>query len=152
MIPATPSSLVDSACRGDVASLTLLLQRGAHANGTGADGRTPLIWASMLGRAEAVSVLHQHGAVVDMQDRAGWTALMWASYMGHKVLATFLISCGAALDLQNLDGTSPQATAPHTDTPTRSHAPHTRARHPACVWCAAFLAHTCVSARVGVCR
>jgi ankyrin repeat protein len=53
---------IAAARSGDVATLTSWLSAGNDPNPYDADGWTPLLWASVRGRAAAVGVLIEHGA------------------------------------------------------------------------------------------
>jgi ankyrin repeat protein len=64
-----------------------LIECGAQVNSQDDFGRTPLVYAAMLGLKDVVDVLLEHGAVVDLPDNDGRTPLCWAAMKG--TLETF---------------------------------------------------------------
>lgn len=75
-----------------------LLNRGADIDMKAANGFTPLILASYLGKVELVKVLlnHPHKKPdLNRKDSDGWTALMWASFLCHTDIVRLLLSEGA---------------------------------------------------------
>jgi hypothetical protein len=71
--------LVFAAKRGDVESITVLLQAGAKVNGRSPDGETPLIEAARSGNPAAVGALLQAGADINAKDNYGDDALKYAA-------------------------------------------------------------------------
>lgn len=83
---------------GDMARLqqALAKYRRRRANRPCACGRTPLMWAASLGRADMAQTLLDAGAAVDRaEEETGWTALHHAVYQGHVDAARVLLKAGA---------------------------------------------------------
>lgn len=66
-------------------------------------GRTPLIWAVIIGRGELIDVILQNHASVEERDKKEtWTPIMWAVYMARDAITQKLIDKGA--NLESTDG------------------------------------------------
>jgi hypothetical protein len=78
-----PGVLVDAAARGDVASVSDLLERGAEVNETVAGGRTAVTAAVYAGSAEVVRLLVAAGADVDRQDDTRANAFLAVGETGN---------------------------------------------------------------------
>ena len=89
------SALLTAAMIGDIASLELLLDRGADVNATDGSARTPLLEAVFGGHLDVVDLLLRRGADVNAQDYDGWTALMEASSKGRTQTVRLLLAFGA---------------------------------------------------------
>ena len=66
----------------DTAKIHLLLKNGANVNALNADGKSPIMLASMKGNAKVVRILAEHGANLHIADVRGWTALHYACNVG----------------------------------------------------------------------
>ncbi|MBC8243664.1 MAG: acyltransferase family protein, partial [Verrucomicrobia bacterium] len=86
---------------------------GRHlANGTDPDlpdaaGLTALIWAALLGQADAAVVLIDGGADIHATDSDGYTALHFAAFMGEADTARLLIGNGADIHGESDNGDTP---------------------------------------------
>ncbi len=98
-----------AARRGDVETMSLLLDQGADPVVRDGDGRTPLLAACDGGYAEAALLLLKNGATVDEADSGGigWTALHYAARSGDETLATLLLERGAHADARDSLGVTP---------------------------------------------
>ena len=70
-------------------------------------GRTPLILASLRGRAGIVKALLAAGADVNAANNRGETVLIWACYFGHLEAAQALVASGANVNAVDRDGWTP---------------------------------------------
>ncbi|MFH0777526.1 MAG: ankyrin repeat domain-containing protein [Candidatus Eisenbacteria bacterium] len=95
-------ALLDAATKGDLASVTALLQKGASANVKDNDhGVTPLHAAASEGHEEVVRFLLENGAAVDATDNDGNTALHMASKGCDSRLGRLLLEKGARVNVKN---------------------------------------------------
>ena len=97
-------ALLDAIRSGDAAAVQRLATAEAVA-AADADGVTPLMLASRLGRREIVAQLLAAGAAVDAADERGYTALFHACYdpdadRGHPEVVEVLIEAGADKEAQ----------------------------------------------------
>ena len=77
-------------------NLDKLLHRGANVEGSDSRwNKTPLIWASETGSADAVKVLLAHGAGVNAQDKQGISALRYAAANARFQIVNLLLEYGA---------------------------------------------------------
>ncbi len=67
--------------RHDLASMRLLLERGAAVNGRDGRQRTALMVGVADGWREGVELLLGMGADVNLRDEQGWSALIWTQYI-----------------------------------------------------------------------
>eukprot|EP00919_Chromeraceae_sp_WS-2016_P076683 GHVR01181291.1.p1 GENE.GHVR01181291.1~~GHVR01181291.1.p1 ORF type:complete len:116 (+),score=10.79 GHVR01181291.1:256-603(+) len=86
----------------------LLTENGAHVHGYGdADGKTPLVRASMRGDLDMVKLLIEKGANIDdisyFTHEDGATALIFASTHGHVEIVKLLIEEGADVNFAQHD-------------------------------------------------
>src|SRR5262249_17449499 len=81
--------------------LRLLLDRGAKADATDDDGRTPLMFANS---AAKVKLLVACGAVVNAADKWGETALMKAATAGDVEVVQALLDGGADVNARDPTG------------------------------------------------
>jgi ankyrin repeat protein len=95
MMSSLNDQLLDVAMDGGVAKLHKLILAGAEPNATNADGETPLIIASELGKARVVEALLVKGADVNKKSAAGMTALRWAVTRNHTEVIEILLLAGA---------------------------------------------------------
>ena len=90
-----------AAIGGHVATLTLLLARGALIDMPNEEGDTALMMAAHQGHGDSVRFLLERGAAVDRQDYNGQTVLYAAASSGHKSIVELLLEKGADVDRQN---------------------------------------------------
>jgi len=82
-----------------------IVKNGADINQTDADGRTPLMKASAIGRLDVVQFLvGRDGVDVNKTEDYGRTALMLASMGGHLEIVKILVDHGADLNKTNVNG------------------------------------------------
>ena len=93
----TLRALMRAALIGETAGIVALIEKGADANASDQDGRTPLMEASFGGHTATVQALIDRGADVNAKDRDGWTALMEAAAKGHTDTVRALLAGGADL-------------------------------------------------------
>jgi N-acyl-D-amino-acid deacylase len=82
---APSSPLFAAIQRGAVKDVERLLNAGADANATDADGVPAVMAATLFGDAEMVALLLSHGADANRTGPGGATALMWASPDADKM-------------------------------------------------------------------
>jgi len=70
---------------GNLSELKALLDRGISANAADSRLITPLMYAAIVGSADAIRILIEHGADVNAQNAFGSTALMWSASDAQKV-------------------------------------------------------------------
>jgi hypothetical protein len=100
-------ALLDAVKAGSVKQLEKALDQGATLEAEDKrTGRTALIVAAALGRANMVERLLVAGAEVNARDKNGWTALMVASEKGHTDVVKKLLLWGAEIGLTNKNGTT----------------------------------------------
>ncbi len=109
---AVVNELFDSLLDGDVPALKQILEDGADANATNADGVTALQWA-VLGAPTTATVYGQvqallaAGANPNITSGNGWTALHWAAKTGAgEAVAQALIDRGVGVDTTDNQGVS----------------------------------------------
>ncbi len=103
---------VDSVALLDVELLTedmleMLVAHGADVNIADDIGRTPLMEATRLDKADFAKFLITHGARVDARDSEGMTALMIASANARPKAARLLVSHGADVNAKDKVGWTP---------------------------------------------
>ena len=102
----TLRALMRAALIGETAGIVALIEKGADANASDQDGRTPLMEASFGGHTATVQALIDRGADVNAKDRDGWTALMEAAAKGHTDTVRALLAGGADPCASNRSGWS----------------------------------------------
>ena len=95
---AGESALMIAAIKGDLASVKLLLDRGARLN---QPGWTALHYAASGPEPKTVGWLLDHGAEVDALSPNGSTPLMLAAQYGSEVSVDLLLARGADMALRN---------------------------------------------------
>lgn len=85
-----PSPLFDAVIRDDPAKLRQALQAGAVVDARDSEGRTPLLLAVQLGRADLARALLDHGADPKAADSAGRTPLELARQLQRADLVDLL--------------------------------------------------------------
>jgi ankyrin repeat protein len=83
-------TLFEAVQAGDVASVKKALKSARDLNELGEGGRTPLIEAARVGRADLVKLLLEAGAEPSLEDDEKETALLKAAANGHAEIAAAL--------------------------------------------------------------
>jgi ankyrin repeat protein len=123
--------LISAVRDGDVERICALLEAGADVDATDAQsseispgltrayregdlerlettdsnvGRTALMWAARLGRADVVRLLLASRSNVNVNDKVGLTPLMLAARYGHAEVVRVLIGAGANVSAAECDG------------------------------------------------
>ena len=96
-----------AAIGGHVATLTLLLDRGAFIDMPYEERDTALIIAAHQGHRDSVQFLLERGADIERQGFYGRTVLFVAASSGHKSIVELLLEKGADVDGQNHDEMTP---------------------------------------------
>ena len=86
---------------GHVATLRLLLDRGASIDMPNVDGETALIIAAHQGHRDSVQFLLERGADIERQGYYGRTVLYVAASRGHKSIVELLLEKGADVNRPN---------------------------------------------------
>lgn len=73
----------------------LILDHGAPVDSTDATGKSALMIAAAIGKADMVKILLQSGAEVGLRDLSGATALDWAGRKGRDEILAILRSLDA---------------------------------------------------------
>ena len=92
---------------GALATVKLLVERGARLNDTDSQGKTALIQATKKGHLDTILFLLQQGANPNAETNQKWTALMLAAHGGQIEVLKTLLKHGARADFQNKLGMSP---------------------------------------------
>ena len=80
---------------GHVASVTLLLEKGASVNALNSAGFSPLHIAAQEGHLGVVRrLVKAAGAQIDALNKDGATPLYWAAHNGHLETVQFLVRAG----------------------------------------------------------
>jgi len=90
--------LTEAVASGSLASVMLLLERGADIHAVDAEGRSALHLAVSFGRDWLFVTLLKAGAKIDAKDGKGRTALMGAAIAGNVSLVGELLKSGAAME------------------------------------------------------
>lgn len=106
--------LHEAAAAGDLATVKHLLAWGINANElgeyqVGVHRRTPLHWASVMGRRPVIAELIKHNADVDARDSFGRTPLHWAARHNNTGAVEELLVHGADPLVLDVDGLTPLA-------------------------------------------
>jgi len=89
--------------------LSLLLEKGAVADGRDERGWTALMEAAFGGHADAMGVLLRGGASTELKDKEGETALHAAARGGNVRAVQILIDAGAEVGATNASGRTPSS-------------------------------------------
>lgn len=108
--------LHESAAAGNLVNVKHLLAWGIHADElgefqVGVHRRTPLHWASVMGRRAVIAELVKHNADVDARDSFARTPLHWAARHNNTGAVEELLAHGADPLLLDQDGLTPLAFA-----------------------------------------
>lgn len=101
-------SLLHYTCNNDYnlhAASWLLVHVGADVNARDAKGKTPLMYAALLG--DHVRLLLSHGADPNLCNHVGITALHQASYYGHETVVTQLLRQKININARTSNGRTP---------------------------------------------
>ena len=104
-----------AAVNNSVATVTLLIERGAAVNAKRDNGATPLHYAAITNAVATATLLIKRGAAMNVKDNNGWTPLHTASWKNAVETATLLIKRGAAVNAKNNGGETPLAVALRSD-------------------------------------
>ena len=96
-----------AAWENDVATATLLFEKGAAVNAKGQFGSTPLHFAAFNNAVETATLLVERGAAVNAKDDDGETPLHEAAWTNAVAIATLLLERGAAVNAKDNDGDTP---------------------------------------------
>jgi len=105
-LSSTKTALLLACDGGQIATVRLLLQRGANIEAVDNLGYTALHYASLHGARDVVKYLITLGADVDCRDRCGRTPLMFAVYNDLSDILAILIEAGADVKLHGDYGTA----------------------------------------------
>lgn len=92
------AALLHAARRGDVATMTALIERGVPVNAVVPGDGSPLIGAALGGHVDAVRLLLDHAADPTMAVAGDGNPLIAASAHGHVEAAALLLDRGARVD------------------------------------------------------
>ena len=102
------SKLLDAAEKGDISTISVLLDAGADADETGGRAFSALHFAALAGNAEAIVALLNAGADPSAEgDFSPTTPLHWAAQMGHVRAIVALLSAGADAYAKDISGRVP---------------------------------------------
>src|SRR5580658_10098951 len=107
----------------DIETADLLIRAGANVSAANRSGATPLLLATINGKADAVHVLLDHEAKVNAKETWGdTTPLMWAVAEKHPAIVKLLVEHGADVNAKSkfvpsasgrgFEGTTPVAPKP----------------------------------------
>jgi ankyrin repeat protein len=100
-----------ASANGYVATVEMLLARGADVDEMDDDNQTPLYRASFAGHTEVATLLIAHGASVNAVGRQDQTALSRAVQAGELAMAELLIARGADVEYRDRHGYAPLESA-----------------------------------------
>ena len=107
--------LMAAAVRGDVETLTLLVDKKADVNTKNGAGETALMFAATNGSPAAVGFLLDHGADAAIRSKRSETALGNAATAGVEDTVRMLLAHGADVNARNIRGYSPLMLAAASD-------------------------------------
>lgn len=96
-----------AAVGGDVATVRLLLAKGADIDARADRGGTALYFACTYGHVEVANLLLSRKAKIDTPLNDGWTALHSAVFKYHKDIVQLLLRSGAAVNPKTKGGRTP---------------------------------------------
>jgi uncharacterized protein len=106
-VKAARSPLLFASMSGDLATVSLLLARGASANLAGASGDMPLSEAITFGHADIVGALIAAGAGVHLVERTGVNLLHWATITNRAGVIPELARAGVDINATDERGYTP---------------------------------------------
>lgn len=102
----TPTHLAAQSCSAApedrLATVTLLLDRGANIREVDDFKYTPLLWASQQGNVEIISLLLDRGSDIHEKDKHGRTSFMLAALKGHRNVVKLLIERGSEINTREV--------------------------------------------------
>ena len=104
-----PGAAIDigkAAGMGDLEALKRHIQAGTDLNQRGPDQSTPIMTATVFGRAGAAKVLIEAGADLNLKDKDGSTALLMASFFAHPEIVEALLAADADPNIKNNSGST----------------------------------------------
>jgi ankyrin repeat protein len=111
--PNTPSGTLTSGTepilgepvrQGNLAMVTILVEKGAKVNAVSSEQWTPLLNASSAGKDDVVAYLLDHGADIDHANSTGHTAVILAAYSSFPKIVELLIEKGADIHRATSNG------------------------------------------------
>lgn len=93
-VESVPFLLIASA-KGDIKTVSAMLESGTSANTQDSDGVTALMYAARKNRAEVAKLLLEKGANINAKDQTGWTALIFAAKKNNLATVQLLLEKGA---------------------------------------------------------
>nr|XP_043635159.1 protein VAPYRIN-like [Erigeron canadensis] len=96
-----------AARKGEMRTISRILESGAFVNGQDQHGWTILHRASFKGRVEVVRFLIEKGIEINARDEDGYTALHCAVESGHVDVIELLVKKGADIDARTNKGATP---------------------------------------------
>jgi len=100
-------SVYDIINNEDTTAFSQLVTLGYDIDDSDADGYTPLMIASSLGKAQFVQFLIDNGADVNRRSYNGETAMHRAAITGNNEIVNILFEAGANLNMPDFDGNTP---------------------------------------------
>ncbi len=101
------SSIYDVVNNEDMDTFSDMVILGYDIDDTDADGFSPLMIASALGKPTFVQFLIDNNAKVDKRSYKGLTALHRAAQAGHNEIVNILVEAGANVNMPDFDGNTP---------------------------------------------
>lgn len=98
------TALMYSACNGQLAMATFLIEKDANINAVSNEGCTTLMFAAENGHLDMVQFLIGRGADIKALLNNGYNALMLAAENGHVAVVQYLLERGADLKAVSTDG------------------------------------------------
>ncbi len=100
----TGDPVTNAVRNNDIMAVKELVVRNASLNVADAEGRTPIILATISGQLGIVEVLLEGKARLELKDSFGNTALHWAGTSGDVEICELLIQAGLPINDQNKQG------------------------------------------------
>jgi ankyrin repeat protein len=96
-------ALRQAALDGNTQQVKELIDRGVAADGTDAEGHSPLMFSAFNGHSAIVLLLLANGAEIDLRDQLGRTALLYASTGPFPETVRILLDKGADPNIVDSD-------------------------------------------------